>query len=109
LNRLKFSTVYDLQLPDESADVAGVTFYNGRRLSAGGLLYRWQRSGAFDQRVVLPKLKPWLTYRVIDVDAGTEITALGSELMSNGVTVSFGGDRLSALLFVETVKDSSTQ
>jgi len=43
LNRLKYSCNYDLQLPDDQADVAGVTFYSRGRLNAGVLLYRWQR------------------------------------------------------------------
>jgi hypothetical protein len=107
LNPMKYSAIYDLQLPNESADVAGMTFYGDSRLNAGVLLYRWQRGGAFDQRVGLTRLKSGVTYRVMDADAGAETIALGSELMSNGVTVSFGDDRLSALLFVEAVKNSS--
>jgi len=106
LNRMKYSSVYDLQLPDDSADVAGATFYSEGRSSAGVLLYRWQMSGAFDQRVVLPKLKPSAMYHVVDVDTGVEITASGSDLISNGVTVSFSSERLSALLFVELAAES---
>jgi Melibiase len=104
LNRLKYSCNYDLQLPDEQADVAGVSFYDRRRLNAGVLLYRWQRGGAFDQRIVLPKLKSWATYRILDVDTGTETVAKGDELRSSGLTVPFTGERLSALLFVKQVK-----
>jgi hypothetical protein len=108
LNHLKYSCEYDLQLPDDSADVAGVTFYSRRRFNAGILLYRWQRDGAFDQHVVLPKLKFWVTYHVVDVDTGTEITASGTDLMSNGLTVSFGSQRQSALLFVEPAPQTAS-
>jgi Melibiase len=108
LNHLKFSCLYDLQLPDDSADVAGVTFYSRRRFNAGVLLYRWRRDGAFDQRVVLPNLKSSVTYHVVDVDTGTEIIASGSDLISNGMTVPFSAQRLSALLFVEPVIQSQT-
>ena len=103
LSPMKFSYVYDLQLPTDDAEVAGVTFYSARRLRAGILLYRWQRGGAFDQHVALARLKPELTYRVVDVDTGAAVTARGSDLMSGGVNVSFSSERLSALLFVESV------
>jgi hypothetical protein len=109
LNQLKYSCNYDLRLPDDQADVAGITFYSRGRLNAGVLLYRWQRSGAFEQRVVLPKLKPWAMYRVIDMDTGTEIIARGDDLSSNGISVSFTGERQSAMLFVKHVKESPQQ
>ena len=108
LNRLKFPCVYDLQLPNDEADVAGVTFYSKRRFKAGVLLYRWQRDGAFVQRVVLPKLKSWATYHVVDVDTGIEMIASGSDLISNGVAVPFSAQRLSALLFVEPITEART-
>jgi hypothetical protein len=106
LNSMKYSSVYDLQLPDDSANIAGATFYGGGRSSAGVLLYRWQASGAFEQLVRLPKLNPSVMYRVMDVDTGTEITASGSDLISNGVAVAFSSNRLSAVLFVEKVSVS---
>lgn len=107
LSLLKYSCVYDLQLPTDAAEVAGVTFYSGRRSRAGVLLYRRQRAGAFDQRVVLPKLNPAMTYRVIDADTGAEITATGSNLKSSGITVPFSSGRRSALLFVEAATETS--
>jgi melibiase-like protein len=45
LNDLKFACLYDLQLPNDSADVAGVTFYSNEPSRAAVLLYRWQRNG----------------------------------------------------------------
>jgi hypothetical protein len=109
LNHLKYACLYDLQLPNDNADVAGITFYSGRRVHAGVLLYRWQRNGAFNQHVGLTKLKPGMMYHVVDVDTGMEITASGAELMSNGVTVAFSGARLSALLFIESVTPTPVQ
>jgi melibiase-like protein len=106
LNRLKFACVYELQLPNDSADVAGVTFYGRRRLTAGVLLYRWQRDGAFDQRVVLLKLRSSVTYRVVDVDTGSETIASGRDLMRNGIIVPFSARRQSALLFIEPLYES---
>lgn len=106
LNHLKFSCQYDLQLPSDTADVAGVTFYSRRRFNAGVLLYRWQRDGAFDQRVSLSRLKSGVTYHVVDADTGTDIIASGSDLISNGVTVPFSAERQSALVFIEPVVQS---
>jgi Melibiase len=109
LSRLKYSCNYDLQLPDDQAAVAGVTFYDRRRMNAGVLLYRWQRNGAFDQRVALPKLRPWVTYRITDADTGTEIYATGEDLISKGITVPFTSERLSALLYIKDVKQPPGQ
>ena len=109
LSLMKYSSVYDLQLPQDGANAAGATFYSGQRSSAGVLLYRWQASGAFQQRVALPKLNPSKLYRIVDVDTGGEITARGSDLMSTGVDVDFSSTRLSALLFVEKVLESPVQ
>lgn len=106
LNRLKPACLYDLQLPTISADVAGVTFYGAEPANAGILLYRWQRKGAFDQRVKLTKLKPSLMYHVVDVDTGKDFTASGSDLIGNGLTIAFNAQRLSALVFVEPVTPS---
>jgi hypothetical protein len=106
LNLLKSACLYDLQEPDETADVAGVTFYSRRRFHAGVLLYRWQHDGTFDQHVAFSKLNASVTYRVTDVDTGTEITASGSDLISHGITVPFSALRLSALLFIDPVTQS---
>jgi hypothetical protein len=103
LSRLKYSCLYDLYLPSDTADAAGVTFYSPKRLYAGILLYRWQRDGEFKQPVALAKLRPEVTYRVTDADTGEVVTASGSDLISGGVSVAFGGERRSALLFIEPV------
>lgn len=108
LNPLKFSCVYDLRLPSDDAEAVGVTFYSSKRYRAGVLLYRWEREGAFDEHVTLARLKPELTYHVVDVDTGAEFTASGSDLIRNGVNVSFGSQRLSAMLFIETVTPTAT-
>ncbi|MEN3335282.1 MAG: alpha-galactosidase [Blastocatellia bacterium] len=109
LNHVKYACVYDLQLPKDQAEVAGVTFYSSKRLHAGILLYRWQRAGAFAQRVGLTKLRSDVMYHVVDVDTGMEITARGADLISNGVSVAFSSQRQSALLFIEPVIDTPAQ
>jgi Melibiase len=101
LNPLKFGCLYDLQLPSDSADVAGVTFYSRRRYNAGIILYRWAREGAFKQHLTFPKLKSTGTYRVTDADTGVQITVSGSDLNANGIDIPFSAERLSALVFVE--------
>ena len=106
LNMVKDFCLYDLQQPDEGADTAGVTFYGNGRLAAGVLLYRWQRSGAFESRVVLPSLKQSLTYHIVDADLGIETSATGGELTSSGLAVPFSSGRLSALLFIEAVTEA---
>ena len=106
LNQDKFSCIYDLQPPSDGADVAGVSYYSGRTFSAGVLVYRWQRQ-AFDQHIALTRLKPELTYHVVDVDTGTDTTRTGSDLMANGLTVPFSSTRLSALIFVDPVDGTS--
>lgn len=108
LNHLKSSCIYDLQLPSDTAETAGVTFYSRRPIRAGILVYRWQRNGAFDQRIVLTKLKPWVTYNVVDVDTGTKTTVSGGDLISDGVTIPFSSRRLSAFLIVEPLIESQT-
>ena len=104
LNPLKFACVYDLQQPSDSADVAAVTFYSRRRYNAGTILYRWSRAGAFDQHVTFPKLAPTGMYRVTDVDTGVQMTVSGSDLTTKGIDIPFSAQRLSALVFVEPVK-----
>ena len=93
LNGLKASCLYDLQLPDDGADTAGVTFYSKGRRAAGVLLYRWQREGAFESRVILSGLKDSFTYHVVDADTGVETTSTGTQLMVTGLAVPFSGDR----------------
>ncbi len=104
LNQLKIACLYDLQRPTAQADIAGVTFYDNKQQRAGILLYRWQRQGAFNQRVLLTKLKPGLRYKVMDIDKQTESTSGGAALQRQGVQVAFSSARQSALLFIEPVR-----
>jgi alpha-galactosidase len=101
LNRLKFACLYDLYLPTDQSDIAGVTYYDDKRQQAAILLYRWQRQGAFDQHVTLNKLNPRLRYRVVDVDRQTETPMRGAVLQSEGMNVVFSRERQSALIFIE--------
>jgi alpha-galactosidase len=104
LNQLKYACLYDLQLPKDHADIAGITFYDSKGLQAGVLLYRWQRQGAFNPRITLTKLKPGLRYKVVDVDQKTETTISGASLKNKGLEVAFSSQRQSALLFIEPAK-----
>jgi alpha-galactosidase len=58
LNQIKQDYRYTLQQPEDGKDIARVTFYDSHRQSAGVLVYRWDREGAFDQRVTLKGLRP---------------------------------------------------
>jgi hypothetical protein len=93
-----------LQRPEDGKDIARVTFYDSHRQSAGALVYRWDREGAFDQRVTLKGLRPGSWYLVTDVDTGIQTEVKGKNLIDEGINVRFEGNRLSALLFVERIK-----
>jgi alpha-galactosidase len=101
LNVIKQSCWYDLQLPDDNADVAAVTFYNDQGQQAGILMYRWNHDGAFDQHVLFPKLNSKTKYQVTDVDTGVTTKVRGKSLKTDGMMVSFSRERQSALLFIE--------
>jgi len=104
LSAIKPACLYELRQATDGADVAGVTFYDARRKKAAVLLYRWDRKGAFDQQVAVDRLRTSSSYQITDVDTGIITTATGEDLLSNGVTIQFGADRLSALLFIEPSK-----
>jgi Melibiase len=101
LSSIKPACLYELRQAADGADVAGVTFYDARRKRAAVLLYRWDRKGAFDQQVAVDRLRTSSSYQITDADTGIMTTASGEELLGNGVTIQFGADRLSALLFIE--------
>jgi hypothetical protein len=44
-------------------------------------------------------------YRVVDIDTGVEIVASGSDLNTNGIDIPFSEQRLSALVFVEAIRN----
>jgi hypothetical protein len=104
LSPIKPACLYELRQATDGADVAGVTFYDARRKKAAVLLYRWGRKGAFDQQVAVNRLRTSSSYQITDADTGIITTASGEDLLSNGVTIQFGADRLSALLFIEPSK-----
>lgn len=101
LNPIKLASLYELRQPTDGADAAGVTFYDARRKRAAVLVYRWDGKGAFDQQVAVDRLRTSSSYQITDVDTGIITTASGGDLLSDGVTVQFGADRLSALVFIE--------
>ena len=104
LNEIKLDYRYSLQQPEDGSDIARVTFYDSHRQSAGVLLYRWDREGAFDQRVTPKGLRPGSWYLVTDVDTGVKTEIKGRNLMEEGINVPFDSARLSALLFIEKIK-----
>jgi len=104
LNQIKQYCLYELQLPSNGSDVAGVNFYDAQRKHAAVLLYRWDRRGQFDRRIALKNLRSYTLYDVVDVDSGATVRAQGKDLMKDGITVSFTSDRQSALIFIEPAK-----
>ena len=100
LNEIKTDCRYDLQAPVSGRDTAGVTYY-GDRQNAAVLLYRWDALGAFEQKIKLGQLNEDTTYRVTDADTGVQKKVKGKKLIKKGVSVLFGSDRLSALLFIQ--------
>src|SRR5262249_29875335 len=107
LSHLKLDSLYDLRLPSDTASTVGVTYYSRRRFKAGILLYRWNAIGALTQNVALPKLKSWVTYKVTDIDTGVETIVSGSDLLNNGLNVSFDNQRKSAIIFIDALNDST--
>jgi alpha-galactosidase len=103
LAQIKTSCFYDIRPAIDGADSAGATFYDDKRQTAAILLYRWDRSGAFDQPVILSRMRAAGTYQITDADTGVSVQVLGKDLMTTGVTVSFSDTRLSALVFVKQV------
>jgi len=81
-----------------------VTFYDARRKRAAVLLYRWDGKGAFDQQIKVARLRPASSYQITDVDTGIITATSAEDLLKDGVTIQFGPDRLSALVFIEPSK-----
>src|SRR6185369_2328420 len=108
LSHLKLDSLYDLRLPSDTASTVGVTYYSRRRFKAGILLYRWNTIGTISQNIALPKLKSWVTYKVLDADTGVESIVSGSDLINNGLNVSLENRRNSALIFIDAVNEPPT-
>ncbi|HKP86627.1 MAG TPA: alpha-galactosidase [Blastocatellia bacterium] len=103
LNEIKQNCIYELLQPASGNGVAGVTFYDAQHQRAAVLLYRWDRNGAFEENVTLNVVKSKAQFRITDADTGIKTKERGKNLVKNGLTVSFGPNRLSALLFIEPV------
>ncbi|MBM3853677.1 MAG: hypothetical protein FJ399_11050 [Verrucomicrobia bacterium] len=100
LHQLHSGALYDLELPRPGAETAGVTFYDPSGRSAGAVLFRWDRTGAFEHGLCIGRLRDDWWYRVRDADSGTSFRALGTTLRQ-GIPVRFAEARLSAMLFIE--------
>jgi melibiase-like protein len=104
LSEFKSHCLYDLIQPDDGTDAASVTFYDPDVPRAAVLAYRWNAQGTFTAQVPLTMLTPNVSYRITDVDTGLKTRLKGKILTRDGVSIPFGSDRLSALLFIEPAK-----
>jgi len=104
LSEFKSHCLYDVIQPDDSANSASVTFYDPDVPRAAVLVYRWNAQGSFSAQVPVSMLTPNLAYRITDVDTGVKTRLKGKTLMRDGLSISFGSGRLSALLFIEPAK-----
>jgi len=104
LNALKPGYLYDIVLPADGVDVAGVTFYRQSRREAAVLLYRWNRKGPFDHQVKLAALQSGPQYKIEEADSGEVFTETAEQLHHQGVRVRFDPRRMSALLFLQAVE-----
>ena len=84
LNEIKKDCRYEIRPPAAGRDTASVAFYGDGQNAA--------------------VLSEDLKYQVTDADTGFQTRVKGKKLIKKGVSVEFGGDRLSALLFIEPVK-----
>ena len=103
LNELKRDCRYDLVRAANGAPVAGAVFYDGAGTRAGILLLRWDGEGALDWSAPMDGLTAGSRYRVQDVDRGEQTVQSGAALRDRGLTIRFGPERTSALVFVEAV------
>jgi hypothetical protein len=104
LNAIKKYNQYELVQPGDGADTASVTFYGRRNQEAGTIVYRWAVKGTFSQRVCFKGLDKSVSYIITDADTGARTMITGQQLSKNGFSQLFAADRLSAVLFVEPVK-----
>lgn len=104
LSPIKVAGLYESRPTADGAATAGATFYDARRKRAAILLYRWDQKGALAQHLDISKLRSSSSYQVTDIDTGVSYTVTGEDLLRDGVTVQFGAERLSALVFIEPLK-----
>lgn len=101
LNQIKQNSLYELHRPQNGDDFASVTFYDTLHRSLAVLVYRWDRTGAFEANIPLDVEKSKQQFRITDVDTGVKTKERGKKLVKNGLSVSFGSNRMSALFFIE--------
>jgi alpha-galactosidase len=104
LSEIKRDGLYQLQPPEQAADVAKAIFYDSERKKAAVLLYRWDRRGAFSYSVPLDGLRAESSYIVSDVDSAITTMKKGKKLMKKGLSVEFPAERMSALLFIDIIE-----
>jgi hypothetical protein len=103
LNQIKRDSLYELRRPQDGDQFASVTFYDAQHSRAAVLVYRWDRTGPFEANIALDIVKSKKQFRVTDVDTGIKSKERGKNLVEDGVSVPFGSDRMSALVFIEAV------
>lgn len=109
LNEIKLNYLYDVEQPAEGKEAAGITYYDWTQQRAGILLYRWQKTGAFNHHLNLNMIQPNKTYNIYDADTKTETIISGADLLQNGLDVVFNANRLSALLFITPVSEPADE
>ena len=92
--------------PAQGKEAAGITFYDAKLQRAGLLLYRWDGQGAFNYHARLQMLDASKTYKICDADSKTIAQMSGADLLAQGFDVAFAEGRLSALIFIEPVKEA---
>ncbi|UCD28952.1 MAG: alpha-galactosidase, partial [Planctomycetota bacterium] len=106
LNKLKNDCLYDLYLPGSEGGIASITFYHASGKAAGILIYRWDRTGAFEHIIPLKQLITSMQYQVQNVDNNQIIRKTGRELHHKGLVIPFGPQQLSALVFIKAVDEN---
>jgi hypothetical protein len=106
LNAIKLNYLYEMDKPAQGKEAAGITFYDAKLQRAGLLLYRWDGQGAFNYHARLQMLDASKTYKICDADSKTIAQMSGADLLAKGFDVAFAEGRLSALIFIEPVKEA---
>ncbi|MFH1740019.1 MAG: alpha-galactosidase [bacterium] len=104
LNAIKFDCLYNLILPKEKADYAGVVFYDAQGTKAGILLYRWDGDASIRDRLPLQFLDSGKRYRIENVDTNWIGIGEGGDLITEGLHVFMESDQLSVMYFVEATE-----
>jgi alpha-galactosidase len=101
LNELKAACRYDVVPPVDDTPFAYVTFYDAAGANAGILCFRWDARGDTTCEIPLEGLDAAKVYAIADVDAATNVTFSGQQLIEEGYAIPFPEGRLSALVWID--------